>query len=208
MKPSVRALLAALEEAGPAGMAAGDLARQFDEPEDIQRRLSWAGNELRRYRDRGYVTRSPRTEPSAYYNNTPAFRWFITPEGSAYLAGGMYEGRVARTRDAAARKEQEREARKLRQEQLLREAAAAWSPVTCPCARDAEIRHLNAEGCLRDATGAVYGLTRERIRQIAAGINVSSCWLPGHDYEKTACSHGIVTPAGPEMARRRIRRTA
>jgi len=207
MRPSVRALLTALDAAGRDGLTTGDLARLFGNPVSLQRRLSHIGNELRRYRDSGYVLRSPQEEPSGYYRNTPVRRWFITPAGSAYLASGMKEGRIARARAAAAQREKERAARELRQEQLLREAADAFPAGLCRCARDAEIRHLQAEGCTRPAIGAVYGINRERVRQIAAGISVSPWCEPGHDYASTPCQHGIITPSGPERARRHQRRT-
>jgi hypothetical protein len=120
----------------------------------------------------------------------------------------MRDGQRARARAAAEQRAQEKKTRELRQARLLSEARAALATGLCKCARDAEIRHLVAGGCVLEDIGSVYGITRERARQIAAGLRVAPYCEPGHDYASAPCRHGIITPARPETARRRPRQRA
>lgn len=205
MTPSTEAVLTLLAEAGEAGLTSGDLARRFSEPTSLQRRTSWVNQYLGRFRARGYAVRSPRPEPSAYYQNNPVWRWFVTRAGLAYLADGMEPGLRARARAAAETRGREKASREQRQAELLRDATATAGQDRCT--RDAEIRHLRAEGCVLEDIGAVYGITRERARQIAAGTGVNGCRTGQHDYAGTPCAHGIVTPAATREGQR-VRRWA
>jgi hypothetical protein len=118
-------------------------------------------------------------EPTPYYNNVPVYRWYITPEGVEYLAAGMAAGiraaRVARAKQAEA---QRREARR-RADDLITQAYIDCDPRTISkCEREQVIRELRSAGCTLDAIGGVFGVTRERVRQILTGYKTTPCTCP------------------------------
>lgn len=191
MKPAAKAVLTALHEAGPAGLQTGQLAKLFDEY-SMQRRLVRVGTILRVFAANGNARRTG-PEPSVFKHGNIVYRWHITNEGSQYLATGMRPGSavrtLARSQEAAAERQRELD----RRTELL----ATSQPVFLHmCQRDAEIRHLRAEGVLLQDIGDLWGITRERARQIAGGINVRPCDLPGHDYWAAECTHGLVVGPG------------
>lgn len=214
---TVEALLTLLTEAGDAGLRGPEMADRFESPPASQRRKVRVNSTLADLRRRGLVRRAARMEASPVYNNTPTWRWWVTDAGVRYLAGGCRRGRTARLRlqrEASA----DRRAEELdRRAAVLGDVAArimeSMDPDTLvesyywlhKCTRDAEIRHLVAEGCYYDDVGKLFGLTRERVRQVAAGIRVHPCHRPGHDYEMTPCSHGVVRRPDPGTRRYPVR---
>lgn len=142
-------------------MLAGDIARSFshDRPHRLNSRCN---TELARMQDDGRVRRSHVTEPSAYYRNIPAYRWFITAAGRRQLE--------ERTR-AAARRNAEQEARA--ELQRIRERApliaARVLATGCTVRRNASVRELAARGLTRTEIANAFGISRERVRQLAEG---------------------------------------
>jgi hypothetical protein len=188
-RPNTRRVLELLKEAGEEGMRGPDIARHFTIPEpdtpslgklgpqsqSLQRRLTWTNQILDRFALKGYARRG-NPEPSPYYHKVPAYRWFVTPEGTGYLAAGMKEGmKQARL----AKEERERAvlmAHRRRLADLLTDAYDKHDPsAVTTCERERVIRELRTQGCTLHDIGGVFGLTRERVRQILKGIHVGPC---------------------------------
>ena len=136
---------------------------------------------LCRYRSRGMTERLP-MEPSKYYNNVPSWRWRITESGAAFLAAGMAEGVRAVRRAEQARAAADRAAKRLLRENLVTQAYMDNDPSVVPaCEREQVIRELRAAGSTLDEIGQVFGITRERVRQILVGYRSGRCRCPEHD---------------------------
>jgi len=191
--PSSRRVLELLKEAGEEGMLGGVIARHFTVPDphapsqaermtipaqNLQRRLAWTNQILARFARHGWARRGSK-EPTPYYNNVPAYRWFVTPEGAEYLAAGMGPGLRA-ARAAFVRREAEQRQKTLkRHDDLITQAYVDYDPATIyKCEREKAIRELRAAGCTLEAVGGVFGLTRERIRQIMNGYKTGFCKCP------------------------------
>lgn len=167
---SVTGMLTELAKAGAGGISTGDLARRFAFRQsyggDVQRALAEANTILETQARMGNVRKSAEMEPSAYYNNTPSRRWFITAAGHDYLAeGGRME--IARR----ARKERERaRSEKLARREVAREVTRqllSAVPGNDRQARNRVIAQVYAEGALTlEDLGRLTGLTRERVRQV------------------------------------------
>ena len=169
--PSAREVLSILAGAREAGVTGAEFPRRFTRPATLQDRSNRANQVLHHLWTGGYVRRSERKESSPNYHHSPVWRWFITPDGIAYLGNGL---RVA----AALERErayQKRAADRGRQAGLIREAAARTRPGMPPCERENAIRQLREAGCAYAAIGTVFGLSAERTRQILAGIDVTPC---------------------------------
>jgi hypothetical protein len=178
--PSIMGILERLHAAGPAGMFSKDLTLSFQLRERGLHATQIEVNTcLDKLRQAGRATHGS-LEPSPYYHHSPAFRWRITPEGSAYfLAGGMHgtraHGRAAR--EQAARKSREKAAQEMRAMELAL-ARAGEVAAGCLGARNTAIKDLYALGLTQAFLGRLFGITRERTRQVLADINVSSCRCP------------------------------
>lgn len=195
--PTSKRVLEILHEAGEKGIIGPDIARHFTIPEPdmpslrklnrrsqgLQRKLAWTNQILERFAINGYVRRGL-AEASPYYHRVPAYRWFVTPAGSEYLAAGLSAG-IREARD----REREREAVRLaahrrRLADLLTEAYDKYDPETTPrCERERVMRELRSEGCTLHDIGQIFGLTRERVRQILINYRVSPCHCPRHEQE-------------------------
>jgi hypothetical protein len=55
---------------------------------------------------------------------------------------------------------------------------AGYGRTTPSCQRTAKIRELQAQHLSLEEIGFVFGITRERVRQIAAGQSVTPCRCP------------------------------
>jgi Sigma-70, region 4 len=187
--PNTRRVLEILAGAGSEGIRGPDIARYFTIPDpdmpslsrvgnrsqNIQRRLAWVNQILERFELHDHARRGGK-EPSPYYHRVPAFRWFITADGVQFLADGLAEGRrrMRDERDAAERLRLIEHRKRLAD--LLTQAYVENDPVTTPaCERERVIRKLRDEGCTLQDIGDVFGVTRERVRQIYRGINVHPC---------------------------------
>ncbi len=192
--PNSRRVLEMLKEAGDEGVIGGVLARHFtiDDPhmpslikkrmsapsQNLQRRLAWTNQILDRFLRHGWVRRGEK-EPTPFYNNVPVYRWYITPEGLEYLAAGMSAGiRAARIEHARRLAEQRMSANK-HADDMITQAYVDYDPHTIhKCERKKAIMELRAAGCTLDSIGGVFGLTRERIRQIINGWKTGICNCP------------------------------
>lgn len=191
--PNSRRVMELLKEAGEEGMLGAVLARHFTIPDphmpsqatrmssrsqNLQRRLAWTNQILDRFLYHEYARRGP-TEPTPYYNNVPVYRWFVTPKGVEYLAAGMGAGIRAAKREAEQRAAEQHLKTMKRREDLITQAYVDYDPHSIyKCEREKAIRELRAAGCTLEAVGGVFGLTRERVRQIMVGYKAGSCTCP------------------------------
>lgn len=157
-RPSVAAILGQLAEAGPAGVLVSDLVVSFTEP-DRARRNRMVNVILASHRVKGRVRRSDESERSPYYHHVPCFRWYITPAGIAHMqrgpsATGEYQARMqlARERSAAA---------------VAQARDQGLGPGTSRRVRDAMVHELTAAGVSARSIGELFGITRQRVTQIA-----------------------------------------
>lgn len=192
--PNSQSVLEILKEAGEQGILGPTIARMFtiaDPPRipvsqkrctpqmaNLQRRLTWTNQILYRFRKRGWAERVG-MERSPYYHNVGTWRWRITESGVEYLAAGMWAG-VRAARDAERQRwALEYEARQKRLDDMITQAYMDYDPHTVyKCEREAAIRVMREAGCTLDAIGGVFGVTRERVRQIVNGYKPTSCMCP------------------------------
>jgi len=173
-KPNAGRILEILKEAGETGATGPEIARQFTAGL-LQRRMTIVNQILGRNRDHGRVIRGP-MEPTKYYHRVPTYRWFITPAGVHYLAMGLKEGIRAAALEEKNRQRAARAAHRRRLADLLTDAYDKYDPDTTPrCERERVIRELRAQGCTLHDIGGVFGITRERVRQIEAGFKTGRC---------------------------------
>lgn len=190
-KPNPQRILELLKEAGEEGVLGPDLARQFTVPDptsfgrqlrgeistptaNLQRRLAWVNQILHRMHRRGFVTR--RMDRSPHYRQVPAYRWWITESGVTFLAVGMWTGVRAARVEQRRRREEERASWQRHTNDLITQAYIDYDPATvCLYERTRIIGVLRAAGCTLESIGGVFGITRERVRQIAAGEHLPMC---------------------------------
>jgi hypothetical protein len=170
-KPVTSQVLAILAAAGEAGILAGDIARQFAYPEDLSRRNVKVNNILRTLASSGRVRKADREERSPHYRNTPVYRWWITEDGLRYLANGLRPDQAVQMESDMARRADDRR----RHAKLIKAAKREHGKGEPDHVRERVIKELRAEGCTWIAIGTVYGISRERARQIHDGLNVNPC---------------------------------
>jgi hypothetical protein len=175
--PSVLGVLAQLAAAGPQGMLGSAMSRSFRQrSRGYNATQVEVNNVLHHLWRQGLVSRGG-TEPTPYYHNVPAYRWYITSGGSRYFGGGGLSGQL-RTIQAARALHQEVLATAAREHiGVLAKAAqrAASLPPGCVRERNRLICELRHEGLMLREIASITGLTRERVRQVATGIRVGSC---------------------------------
>lgn len=169
------AALRLLVQAGEAGLTATDIAVQFTLPARYWARSNRVSQIMRNLEARGYV-RPGRREPTTRYGErdlpgyagAPVRRWYATEAGAERIA--MLD------RVAARRAEHER----LAAEHEKRRAAALAGVVSELAARTAAgtvtkhwrrttIAELRQVPCSLQEIGTLFGISRERVRQIEAG---------------------------------------
>jgi hypothetical protein len=162
--PTVRAILKALAAAGDEGMLARTMTLQFSYPEDVSRRTIRVRSALRDLERVGRARRSDTTEPTPYHTHAPVYRWFITPDGRRYLKNGCRPDSLV-ARDT---RRQEAEAARQHRAQIVAEARlAGYGPETRGPERTAKARELYAAGCTLASIASLFGISTERVRQIA-----------------------------------------
>jgi hypothetical protein len=167
-------VLGILREAGGTGITGPEIARQFTH-DTLQRRMCVVNQVLYRLRHRQRVIRGPK-EPTKYYHRVPTYRWFITPAGVHYLATGMEKGARQARWEQAERKRAELAEYRRHLADLLTEAYDRIDPQTAPkCERERVMRELRTAGCTLESIGEVFGVTRERVRQVLNRQNVTPC---------------------------------
>src|SRR5277367_995558 len=173
--PRTLTVLRVLADAGDTGILAPDIAYRFNKPLSQQRRNSVVNQILIRHGIRGHAFRV--SARSFRYHNVQTYRWFITDTGNKYLESGGYHAAIADIRRDAAITAQEREQRLIRRQLVLKAAPAlvAQLPPGCNKSRAELIIKLYDQGLVMEEIGQLFGLTRERIRQIKRDINVRPC---------------------------------
>lgn len=166
-KLTTASVLAYLAAAGPEGAVTTVIADAHDYPVTYQHRSNYTSTILARLDDQGYAERTG-TERSPRYRGTPVSRWRITRTGRARFR--------ADAKRAAARAELD--ARIERAAQARKDALAAtrtaiatlvdsggMAAVT-PEWRAATVKELRAVPCTLAEIGELFGITKERVRQI------------------------------------------
>jgi hypothetical protein len=174
--PSALGVLRLLQ-AAPDGMLAGDIARSFARSCGDARPLNVEVNTILHYQlSRGRVRRGD-LEPSTRYHLVPVYRWFITGAGIAYCAAGGRPAVLAAARHKGQQKAASRMDAAVAALDSLEAAIAIARQVTpgCLASRDEAIRVLRAAGLTMDAIGFLFGITRERARQVTAGKSPTAC---------------------------------
>jgi hypothetical protein len=166
-RPLTFSLLTALQKAGKAGLTAGDLTDMFDLPASRVRRNSRVNQLLHYQFESGRVRRSAELEISPRYQHARTWRWFITRDGIRYLAyarDGLPGAWAPRAPDPALQV-RAREARE--KYAAVRQAVLdGCGPGTPRPERDKRIVELAAAGVDLTLAGALFGITRERARQL------------------------------------------
>ncbi len=169
MLPSVMDVLAALHSAGDEGLTSGDIAEIYDPTRD-HASINAVNNILYRYEDNGRVRRSDEMEHLNCVTRTKVWRWYITPEGSAYyLQGGKPGQAVLRRAEKASKKN----AALHRREIMLKAIPDGYGRDTPPEERRRMVAQLYAQGLNKNEISFVFGVTRERIRQIVDGLKIT-----------------------------------
>lgn len=153
-------ILYALRDA-PDGLTVPDLIERLGEGiEPRQKALSWYGSALRTREAMGHVGRAGKVPAS--YHNIPTILWRITGQGLKALAylddeplreAGLEQARIRQDEAERARRE------------ALADAARSYSRNTLRPERRVAASRLRALGCRLEEIGAVFGVTREQIRQ-------------------------------------------
>lgn len=173
-----------LHEAGPRGLLTQDMAKTFRQRERHRSATHIEVNTaLYKLREYGRAQRSRYMEPSPYYHNTPCWRWRITSAGSAYYLAGGYQGQLAIAREERRQRDKARRELAVRRLEAIASSAGKASKLTPGCTRERDelIRELREAGMTLESIGDLFGITRERTRQVVKGILVSTrcrcgCW--------------------------------
>jgi len=168
-------VLEALYAAGDKGLLAGDMTLLFrPRPRGRNATHIEVNTSLGHLHKAGRVQRSECKERSPYYHGTPAWRWRITPEGRAYYDSGGREGQIGTQRDRLARQAAEQRAASGQLLDAMEAAVQRVKSLTPLCYRDrnALICELRDSGLPLEFIGGLFGISRERARQVAAGIHV------------------------------------
>src|SRR6202046_1136037 len=140
----------------PEPLSTPDLARLLAEPGRRRRLLSAYDHTLRRHEQAGHVERVGRERKG---RGRPAIVWRITTASRGWLdehdkAPALAAAAAAQARRAAAERDQ-----------ALDEARAAFDPQIPRISRKRAAHQLRELGCTLDQIGAVFHVSRERIRQ-------------------------------------------
>lgn len=162
-----------LAEAGDGGLTTTEMALEFTSPQNYQMRSNRVSQIMRKKEVEG-LTRRGEQEGSPLWRNQPVYRWYATPQAAAYLAEGTREQKAARKAEAEVEAFTLRLSQAEHRQDLLAAARSVVlsGPVT-KCWRYRTVMELREEGCILSRIGEVFGLTKERVRQIEAGVKDS-----------------------------------
>jgi len=170
-RPTLRSLLSLLRDAGDAGVLAGDLARQFSEPQVLQARNRWVNTtlEYQRHKAAPTVCRSQAKEKGPYYRGSWQWRWFITSAGLEQLAADPPMTRAQREQARLAARSAYEQNHQRRQALVSSAIAEGFGVSTSHCRRRAKVAELRQAGLSLEDIGHIFGLSRERVRHIEMG---------------------------------------
>lgn len=170
---TIRSVLAFLDEAGPDGATTTTIAQAFDLPVTHQKRSNRASQVLRELGGRDWAVKTG-TEPSPLYRNTPVSRWRITDAGhrAVVAAGPDRDSRLPRMafldEEAAVHAEKRREAMAGACETIAKRYQTGIGITRC--FRRTMILDLRTVPCTLAEIGELFGIQRERTRQIEMGL--------------------------------------
>ena len=175
-RPLTRELLKLLDDAGEAGLSAGDFTEWFTLPAARVQRNSRVNQLLLYQAQKGRVRRGE-PERSPRYHRAWTRRWFITEAGRAYLAvletARLTQFPFADLQGQLAARTVERDFER-RRYAALRAVLEGPHPLTVPVPeRNRKMVELREAGCDLEVIGAVFGVTRERVRQIIKSLDPS-----------------------------------
>ena len=166
-KASTAFVLAYLDEAGSRGATTAEITLATNHPAPYVQRSNSISTILRRLENR-YEAELAGTERSTVYRGAPVHRWRITRTGHARVQAVLEREAAQIALDD--RIEQAAQARKdalaaVRAEMAQLVVAGGMPAVTAEW-RAARVRELRAVPCTLAEIGELFGITRERVRQI------------------------------------------
>ena len=155
-------LLRALAQ-NPEPLSTPALASLLAEPGRRRRLLSAYDHTLRRHEQAGHVERAGRERKG---RGRPAIIWRITPAGRGWLDDHDKAPDLAAAAAAQAQRKTEQARRAAAErDQALDEARATFDLQTPRISRKRAAHRLRELGCTLDQIGAVFHVSKERIRQ-------------------------------------------
>lgn len=166
---TIRSVLAFLVAAGPEGVITTEIAQAFSRPGTHQKRSNRASQILRELAGQGYTEKTG-TEPSPLYRNTPVSRWRATPAGVTRHEAAVQAGsrRAVLDEEMAGHAERRRNATAAARQEIAARYAAGGAITRCY--RKETIIRLRRVPCSLAEIGELFGLQRERTRQIEMGL--------------------------------------
>jgi predicted ArsR family transcriptional regulator len=154
-------LLRALAQ-NPEPLSAPALASLLAEPGRRRRLLATYDRILHRHEQAGHVERTGRVPKR---RGRPAIIWRITPAGRAWLDDYDKAPALAAAAAAAQRRTEQAQRAAAERDRALDEARATFSRETPRISRKRAAQQLRDLGCTLDQIGAVFHVSKERIRQ-------------------------------------------
>jgi predicted ArsR family transcriptional regulator len=154
-------LLRALAQ-NPEPLSAPALASLLAEPGRRRRLLATYDRILHRHEQAGHVERTGRVPKR---RGRPAIIWRITPAGRAWLDDYDKAPALAAAAAAAQRRTEQAQRAAAERDRALDEARATFSRETPRISRKHAAHQLRDLGCTLDQIGAVFHVSKERIRQ-------------------------------------------
>jgi hypothetical protein len=155
-------LLRALAQ-NPEPLSAPALASLLAEPGRRRRLLATYDRILHRHEQAGHVERTGRVPKR---RGRPAIIWRITPAGRAWLDDyDKAPARAAAAAAAAQRQTEQAQRTAAERDHALDQARATFNRQTPRTDRKCAAHQLRDLGCTLDQIGAVFGVSKERIRQ-------------------------------------------
>lgn len=170
---TVQSVLTFLAQAGPGGAITTEIALAHDYPASYHQRSNRVSQVTLQLAREG-CAEPMGTERSPLYRGTPVSRWCLTPAGMARQEAGA-------TREQAAARSTALQGEIARSLAARTGALAAVQAEIAELVRDgglaavtkqyraAAVRRLRAVPCTLTEIGQLFGLTRERVRQIETG---------------------------------------
>jgi hypothetical protein len=164
-----RSALAFLVAAGDGGATTTEMAQAFGKPGTHQKRSNRVSQIMRELTGQGYTEKTG-TEPSPLYRNTPVSRWRATPAGVSRHEAAVQAGsrRAVLDEEMEGHAERRQDAMAAAYAETARRFASGLGMTRCY--RRAKILELRTVPCTLAEIGELFGLGRERTRQIEMGL--------------------------------------